>query len=94
MPLLTVCAHTHRPSPTSYQDILVEVGYNNGVPIDWAFFNAHISGRHNPEICAELFPDWTEERQRWIYETKEERFREMAGGGESEGVVRCFTSSS
>ncbi|MEW5300202.1 MAG: hypothetical protein WDW38_003041 [Sanguina aurantia] len=62
----------------TYQDILVEVGYNNGVPIDWAFFNAHISGRHNPEICAELFPDWTEERQRWVYETKEERFREMA----------------
>lgn len=77
-------------SATRYQDILVEVGYNNGVPIDWDFFNAHISGRHNPEICAELFPDWTEERQRWIYETKEERFREMAGGFGTTGMHACW----
>lgn len=35
----------------SFQNILVEVGFQDGVPIDEAFFRKHISGRHNPEIA-------------------------------------------
>ncbi len=40
---------------------------------------AHISGRHNPEIAADLFPDWPEDRRTQFYMDKEERFRSMAG---------------
>lgn len=38
------------------------------------------SGRHNPEIAAELFPHWPEERRTAFSEEKEQRFRDMAGG--------------
>lgn len=37
-----------------FQNILVEVGFQGGVPIDEAFFRKHISGRHNPEIAGDL----------------------------------------
>ena len=39
----------------------------------------NISGRHNPEIAADLFPHWTEERRTQFYEDKEARYRDMAG---------------
>lgn len=65
----------------AFQEILVELGYNSGSPIDEAFFRAHIAGRHNPEIAADLFPDWPEERRTAFYMDKEERFRNMARSG-------------
>jgi hypothetical protein len=37
------------------------------------------SGRHNPEIAAELFPEWPEDKRTAFYEEKEQRFRDMAG---------------
>ena len=37
------------------------------------------SGRHNPEIAADLFPDWPEDKRTAFYEEKEQRFRDMAG---------------
>ncbi len=40
----------------SFQDILLELGYNNGRPIDMAFFRQHISGRHNPEVKRACVP--------------------------------------
>lgn len=40
--------------PHRFQNILVEVGFQGGVPIDEAFFRKHISGRHNPEIAGDL----------------------------------------
>lgn len=55
-----------------------------GEPIDEAFYRAHISGRHNPDIAADLFPDWPEEQRTAFYEEKEQRFRDMAGEGGSE----------
>jgi hypothetical protein len=34
-----------------FQEVLSEAGFNGGVRISEAFFRAHISGRHNPEIA-------------------------------------------
>lgn len=62
----------------AFQEILSEVGFNGGEPIDEAFFSSRISGRHNPEIAADLFPDWPVERHVEFYTDKEQRFRDMA----------------
>lgn len=40
---------------------------------------AHISGRHNPLIAADLFPDWPEGKRVEWYTAKEARFRQLAG---------------
>ena len=63
----------------SFVEILLELGFNNGVPIDEAFYNSHISGRHNPDITSDLFPDWSEERRERFADDKEGRFRALAG---------------
>ncbi|GLI68526.1 hypothetical protein VaNZ11_012916 [Volvox africanus] len=65
----------------AFQEILAEVGFNGGRPIDEAFFRRHISGRHNPEIAADLFPDWDENRRTAFYLDKEERYRRLAAAG-------------
>jgi hypothetical protein len=39
-------------SDDRFQELLVKHGFNNGIPIDEAFFRKHISGRHNPVIAA------------------------------------------
>lgn len=59
--------------------MLIENGFQNGAPIDEAFYRQHISGRHNPEIAADLFPDWPEDRRTAFYTEKEQRFRNTAG---------------
>eukprot|EP00775_Hariotina_reticulata_P003528 gene3528-3797_t len=63
----------------AFQELLVEVGFQDGQPIDEEFYRQHISGRHNPEIAADLFPNWPEARRTAFYEEKEQRFRNMAG---------------
>lgn len=45
-----------------------------------ACYRVHISGRHNPEIAADLFPDWPQERRTKFVDEKEARYRRMAGG--------------
>lgn len=62
----------------AFQELLQEVNFQDGVPIDEEFFRQRISGRHNPEIARDLFPQWTEERRREFYEAKESRFRDLA----------------
>ena len=62
-----------------FTDILLELGFNGGVPIDEAFYNRTISGRHNPDITADLFPDWPVERRERFSDDKEARFRALAG---------------
>ncbi|KAG1673463.1 hypothetical protein FOA52_002229 [Chlamydomonas sp. UWO 241] len=63
----------------AFQECLAEVGYDDGKPISEEFFRAHISGRHNPEIAHDLFPSWGVERHAEFSETKEQKFRDMAG---------------
>ncbi|GBG00289.1 hypothetical protein Rsub_12968 [Raphidocelis subcapitata] len=48
----------------AFQEILAEAGFNGGAPIDEPFFRSRISGRHNPEIAADLFPGQTSKLER------------------------------
>eukprot|EP00240_Pyramimonas_obovata_P016330 CAMPEP_0118940150 /NCGR_PEP_ID=MMETSP1169-20130426/30712_1 /TAXON_ID=36882 /ORGANISM="Pyramimonas obovata, Strain CCMP722" /LENGTH=268 /DNA_ID=CAMNT_0006884565 /DNA_START=159 /DNA_END=965 /DNA_ORIENTATION=+ len=61
-----------------FKELFLELGVNGGQPIDDAFFHRHISGRHNPSIFKEFFPDWDEERMNRVIDEKEEKFRQMA----------------
>ncbi len=70
-----------RPPTHRFQEILSEAGFDGGRPIDEPFFRSRISGRHNPEIAADLFPDWTVEKHVEFYTDKEQRFRDLAGEG-------------
>ncbi|KAI8463822.1 MAG: HAD-like domain-containing protein [Monoraphidium minutum] len=63
----------------AFQEILVEVGFDGGRPISEDFFRSRISGHHNPEIAADLFPEWSVEQHVAFYTDKEQRFRDLAG---------------
>lgn len=65
----------------AFQEALVALGFNGGVPIDEEFYRQRISGRHNPEIARDLLPDARDEEHVAFYEGKEARFRELAAGG-------------
>ena len=54
-----------------------------GELIDETFFNTQISGRHNPDIFRECFPDRSTEEHQALAEEKEARFRDLA---RSEGI--------
>ena len=43
-------------------EMLLKVGYNNGVPITPEFGMAHMAGRSNEQIGRFLFPDWDQAR--------------------------------
>eukprot|EP00897_Mesotaenium_endlicherianum_P007451 jgi/Mesen1/6734/ME000344S06009 len=63
----------------SFREMLKDVGFQGGVPIDEAFFREHISGKHNPDIGADLFPDWSEEERTKFTDEKEAHFRNLVG---------------
>lgn len=67
----------------AFRDMLQEVGFNGGRPIDLIFFQQRISGRHNPDIGRDLFPEWDEARQTAWLEAKEARFRQLASSSTS-----------
>jgi phosphoglycolate phosphatase-like HAD superfamily hydrolase len=54
------------------------LAYNGGRPIDEAFFRSRISGRHNPEIFADLFPAMSAAEHEALADDKEARFRALA----------------
>eukprot|EP00873_Tetraselmis_striata_P023943 jgi/Tetstr1/444207/TSEL_032100.t1 len=62
-----------------FQDMLAEVGFNGGAAIDEEFFRVRIAGRHNPDIMADFFPEWPEDKQTQFSDDKEARFRMLAG---------------
>lgn len=62
----------------SFRDMLQEVGFQGGVPIDEEFFINNISGRENFYIGASLFPDWEHDRRDKFLHDKEARFRNIA----------------
>ncbi|CAI5965782.1 unnamed protein product [Closterium sp. NIES-64] len=59
----------------AFQRMLSDVGFDGGRPIDEAFFRTRISGRHNPDIGRDLFPEWTEEQRTAFLDEKEALFR-------------------
>ena len=63
----------------SFQDILVQKGYNNGEPITREFFDEHISGGHNILLGKFLWPDWSQEDRDKFADEKEALFREYSG---------------
>lgn len=61
----------------AFRDMLLEIGFNGGVPIDEDFFIKNIAGRHNDDIARILFPDDYERGLKFVDE-KEARFRRLA----------------
>ena len=49
-----------------------------GVPIDRDIYTKRMSGRHNPDLLADFFPNHTAEQNVQIADAKELRFRELA----------------
>jgi len=56
------------------RELLVEHGYNSGVPIDMPFFHEHISGRDSRDIMRFLFPG---AEPRWCADFLEEKERRL-----------------
>ncbi|KAE8712790.1 Haloacid dehalogenase-like hydrolase domain-containing protein Sgpp [Hibiscus syriacus] len=61
----------------AFRDMLLEIGFNNGVPIDEEFFIKNIAGRHNTDIAATLFPDDLPRGEKFL-DDKEAMFRRLA----------------
>ncbi|KAH9323928.1 hypothetical protein KI387_018567, partial [Taxus chinensis] len=62
----------------AFRDMLQEVGFQGGVPINEEFFSKNISGKHNDDIGTMLFPDWDESKCKKFLDDKEALFRRMA----------------
>lgn len=61
----------------AFRKILLEHGFNDNQPISLEFFRQHISGRHNPDIAADLFPHWDAAQGAAFSHTKEDMFRQV-----------------
>ncbi|GMH09257.1 hypothetical protein Nepgr_011098 [Nepenthes gracilis] len=61
----------------AFREMLQEVGFNEGVPIDEEFFIEHIAGKHNDVIARDLFPDDFERGLKFV-DDKEAYFRRLA----------------
>ncbi|KAF4362587.1 hypothetical protein F8388_011414 [Cannabis sativa] len=61
----------------AFSEILLEIGYNGGVPIDDEFFIKNIAGKHNHDIARAIFPDDFERGLKLTVE-KEVVFRRLA----------------
>ncbi|KAJ8490415.1 hypothetical protein OPV22_012136 [Ensete ventricosum] len=61
----------------AFQEMLQEIGYNNGVPIDEEFFIRNIAGRHSEDTANILFPDWDHEKAMKFVDDKEAMFRRL-----------------
>lgn len=68
------------PGRCRWRELLLEKGYNGGTPIEKAWFTDKLSGGHNPEAVAFLFPGISEADNAVIADDKEARFRKLAGG--------------
>lgn len=62
----------------AFRDMLQEIGFNNGSPIDEEFFINNISGKHNEELCDVLLPEWEVEKAMKFMVDKEALFRRLA----------------
>ncbi|XP_038903357.1 haloacid dehalogenase-like hydrolase domain-containing protein Sgpp [Benincasa hispida] len=60
----------------AFREMLQEIGFNGGVPIDEEFFIKNIAGKHNDDIARALFPDEPERGLKFCDE-KEAMFRRL-----------------
>ncbi|GAB2209392.1 hypothetical protein Droror1_Dr00026605 [Drosera rotundifolia] len=61
----------------AFREMLQEIGFNGGVPIDEEFFIEYVAGKHNDDIARDLFPDDFEQGLKFV-DDKEEYFRKLA----------------
>lgn len=60
-----------------FREMLPQIGFNNGVPIDEEYFIKNIAGKHNPAIAVLLYPDDIPRGIKFM-EDKEAMFRRLA----------------
>lgn len=62
----------------AFREMLLEIGFNGGVPITEEFFIENIAGKHNEDIAQALFPEWEFQRALKFMDDKEAMFRRLA----------------
>ncbi|XP_023000617.1 haloacid dehalogenase-like hydrolase domain-containing protein Sgpp [Cucurbita maxima] len=62
----------------AFRQMLQQVGFNHGVPINEEFFIENISGRHNEDLCGILLPNWDLPKARKFLQDKETYFCRLA----------------
>lgn len=60
----------------AFREMLQEIGFNGGVPINEDFFVENIAGKHNDDIATLLFPDDLERGLKFV-DDKEAMFRRL-----------------
>uniref|UniRef100_A0ACD5ZJI1 Uncharacterized protein n=1 Tax=Avena sativa TaxID=4498 RepID=A0ACD5ZJI1_AVESA len=66
----------------AFQEMLLAIGYNNGVPIDDEFFIKNIAGRSDVEAAQNLFPDCPLEKGLKFLEDKDTKYRRLGEASE------------
>ncbi|KAL5551231.1 hypothetical protein UlMin_001407 [Ulmus minor] len=61
----------------AFREMLQEIGFNGGVPIDEDFFVENVAGKHNDDIALSLFPDDYQRGLKFV-DDKEAMFRRLA----------------
>ncbi|KAG5228762.1 haloacid dehalogenase hydrolase domain-containing protein [Salix suchowensis] len=61
----------------AFREMLLEINFNDGVPITEQFFIKNIAGKHNVDIALSLFPDDLQRGLKFT-EDKEAMFRRLA----------------
>lgn len=74
----------------AFSELLLELGYNGGVPITPEFGMTHMAGRSNEQIGRFLFPEWGQDRLDAFFRDKEALFAKYAAEGLKEiaGLTR------
>ncbi|KAG1360942.1 Haloacid dehalogenase-like hydrolase domain-containing protein Sgpp [Cocos nucifera] len=62
----------------AFREMLLEIGYNNSVPITEEDFIEKIAGKNSEDIARTLFPDWDREKAMKFIDDKEAMFRKLA----------------
>ncbi|CAO2837941.1 unnamed protein product [Amaranthus hypochondriacus] len=70
----------------AFREMLQEIGFNGGVPIDEEFFIKNIAGKHNDDIARALFPDdferglkFTDEKEAYFRRLVKEQIKPLNG---------------
>ncbi|KAL6906359.1 hypothetical protein ACP4OV_003960 [Aristida adscensionis] len=61
----------------AFRELLLQVGFNGGVPITEEFYSASISGGHNEDLARELFPEMDHQKAMQFMDDKEAMFRKQ-----------------
>ncbi|XP_062227845.1 haloacid dehalogenase-like hydrolase domain-containing protein Sgpp [Phragmites australis] len=74
----------------AFSELLLKIGYNDGVPITPEFGMTHMAGRSNEQIGSFLFPDWDKDKIDDFFREKEALFARYATEGLKEiaGLTR------